>query len=156
MTAKLTSTGVTFGDGTTQTTTATANTGVASGTYGNSTNVPTLTINAQGRITSASNTGISIPNNCNNCSSYTSLTSKPSIPNNCANCAGDVNGGGANINYNCNNCNRTFEFNCSQCGQCQNCNEMNTGGSITKSGTTLRASIQLKRNYTNCNCNCNC
>jgi len=42
------------------------NTGVAAATYGNSTNIPQIAVDTQGRITSASNVAVSIPSSANN------------------------------------------------------------------------------------------
>ena len=42
------------------------NTGVSAATYGNSTNIPQIAVDAQGRITSASNVAVSIPSGANN------------------------------------------------------------------------------------------
>jgi len=42
------------------------NTGVTAATYGNSTNIPQIAVDAQGRITSASNVAVSIPSSANN------------------------------------------------------------------------------------------
>jgi len=52
-------TGLTGGPITTSGTLSLANTAVAAGVYGNTTNVPQITIDAQGRITSASNVAVS-------------------------------------------------------------------------------------------------
>ena len=41
------------------------NTGVTAATYGSSTNIPQIAVDAQGRITSASNVGVSIPSGAN-------------------------------------------------------------------------------------------
>ena len=41
-------------------------TGVSPATYGNSTNIPQIAVDAQGRITSASNVAVSIPSGANN------------------------------------------------------------------------------------------
>jgi len=41
------------------------NTGVSAATYGNSTNIPQIAVDAQGRITSASNVAVSIPSGAN-------------------------------------------------------------------------------------------
>lgn len=57
-----TGTGLTGGPITTSGTISIANTTVVSGTYGNSNTVAVFTVNAQGQLTSASNTSISIPN----------------------------------------------------------------------------------------------
>ena len=42
------------------------NSGVTASTYGNSTNIPQIAVDAQGRITSASNVAVSIPSGANN------------------------------------------------------------------------------------------
>jgi len=42
------------------------NTGVSAATYGSSTNIPQIAVDAQGRITSASNVAVSIPSGANN------------------------------------------------------------------------------------------
>jgi len=57
-----TGTGLTGGPITTSGTISIADTTVVSGTYGNSNTVAVFTVNAQGQLTSASNTAISIPN----------------------------------------------------------------------------------------------
>ena len=57
-----TGTGLTGGPITTSGTISIANTTVVSGTYGNSNTVAVFTVNAQGQLTSASNTAISIQN----------------------------------------------------------------------------------------------
>lgn len=49
------------GSGTTSLALTLANSGVSAGTYGNSTNIPQIAIDAKGRITSASNVAVSIP-----------------------------------------------------------------------------------------------
>lgn len=54
-----------------------ANTTVASGTYGNSTNVPQITVDAQGRITSASNVAIPAGGTVTNIATGTGLTGGP-------------------------------------------------------------------------------
>ena len=63
-----TGTGLTGGPITSNGTISLANTAVTAGTYGGNTNVAVVTIDAQGRVTSASNTAIAFP------SSYSNLT----------------------------------------------------------------------------------
>jgi hypothetical protein len=141
MTAKLTSTGVTFNDGTSQTT-ALKSTGVTAGSYGSASAIPTLTINANGQITSAGTASVSVPANCSNCSSYTSLTDKPTIPTNCANCnVSNCDNGVANNYVNMSN----SYFQIWQCNLWRNAKV-----SLAKSGS------DIKLNYSGQNCNCNC
>src|SRR5262249_12841689 len=56
-----TGTGLAGGPVTAQGTISLANTAVAAGTYGTATQVPTYIVDAQGRLTSASNTTIALP-----------------------------------------------------------------------------------------------
>ncbi len=65
-----TGTGLTGGPITTTGTISLANTAVSAGTYGNATNVAQITVDAQGRITSASNVSISIGNTAVTAGSY--------------------------------------------------------------------------------------
>ena len=65
-----TGTGLTGGPITTTGTISLANTAVSAGTYGNATNVAQITVDAQGRITSASNVSISIGNTTVTAGSY--------------------------------------------------------------------------------------
>src|SRR5210317_782760 len=114
MPTTLKSTGVTFPDGSTQTTALDAS-GVTAGSYGSASAIPTLTINANGIITAASTAAVTVPANCSNCSSYTNLTDKPTIPSNCTNCSGDINSGGSYSYTQCDS-----PLNCGD-NQCQNC-----------------------------------
>jgi hypothetical protein len=74
-----TGTGLTGGPITTTGTISLANTAVTAGTYGNSTNVPQIVIDAQGRITSASNVAITTGGSgtVTNVSTGTGLTGGP-------------------------------------------------------------------------------
>lgn len=169
MTAKLTSTGVEFGDGTSQTT-ALKSTGVSAGSYGSASAIPTLTINANGQVTSAGTAAVSVPNNCTNCSSYISLTNKPSIPNNCSNCSGDVTGGIANNStgnpsYNSYSSSSSTAFpirafntpgpNIAYRQISSNCGDFQKAGNweTYDSGTTIGVRV-ARVNCTNCNCLC--
>jgi len=128
-----------------------ASSGVASGSYGSASAIPILTIDVDGRITSASTASVSTNANCSNCSSYTNLTNKPTIPSNCSNCSGDVNSGSTtyygyssrncvydqqcnncpNCSYQCNQCTQCWAYGGGKWGQFYNCE-------INKSGTSLR------------------
>ena len=147
MSTKLVSTGVTFPDGSTQTTALDAS-GVAAGSYGSATAIPTLTINANGIITAASTASVSVPANCTNCSSYTNLTDKPTIPSNCTNCSGDINSGGSYSFTQCDN-----PQNCGD-NQCQNCwFQCYDTGATVKSGTALLQGYRkVQQKQFNCNC----
>ena len=77
MTQVNTGTGLTGGPITTSGTISIANTGVGSGTYGNSTQVPQITVNSQGQITAVSNIGISANGTVTQVNTGTGLTGGP-------------------------------------------------------------------------------
>jgi hypothetical protein len=151
MATKLVSTGVTFPDGSTQTTALDAS-GVTAGSYGSASAIPTLTIDANGIITSASTASVSVPANCSNCSSYTNLTDKPSIPSNCSNCSGDVNGGTSPAFSAGGQCTQCADMQCSQCTQCYQAGNKNSPNiyNIEKTGTSLRMRGYQIRFPSNC------
>jgi hypothetical protein len=138
MPTTLKSTGVTFPDGSTQTTALDAS-GVTAGSYGSASAIPVLTIDTNGIVTSASTASVTVPANCSNCSAYSSLSGLPSIPSNCSNCSAYSSLSGLPTTY-------------------TNCNVIHSNNKLMNFNYSnwRSAAFDTYGRWLNSNCNCDC